>query len=222
MKMRRMLIVPSHVIDRLIFLLIGGFIGFVLGYIVRSVHAIKEEMNVMENKIDRQNLERGTARTDLLTRIGLLLVVCLTAFSAFSSQRNTNSSKDTQDALVRVTICTQQYLEKTITALNERTTYTQEQNEAVVELQTSQAHFLTQILDRTKTPDEHIQELKNYLQSLTNFLMISVKSSHKVAENPFPTSTELQLCMTQGPAPTLKTITSPSPQPSSSAPKKHK
>jgi hypothetical protein len=213
---------PNPVVDRIVFLLIGGFIGFVLGYLVRSVRAIKEEIHVMENKIDKRNVEHGAARTDLLMRIGLLLVVLLTAYSAFSTQRANNASRDTQNALIRVTTCTQQYLDKTITALNERTTYSREQSDAVLELQTSQAHFLSQILDRSKTPDERVAALQDYFQALTKYITISMKSSHKVAENPFPTSSEFQTCMTKGPAPSLPTVSPSAPQPSPSPSKKTK
>lgn len=86
--------------DRLLWLLLGCFIGFVFGYIVRSLREIKEEVDeIVENKRKtstgddpetyEQN-ERGSFSWELASRISLFVVVSLTIWAAFVSQKASN------------------------------------------------------------------------------------------------------------------------------------
>lgn len=204
-----------HLVDRLLLFLVGGLVGFALGYLARSVREIEEEIEIIDPKFTKNS--RGESQTDLLLRVGLFLVVVLTAWSAFSTQKANNRIQDTQNAVARITVCNQQYLEKTIAALNERTTYTAAQSQANVVLQSSQAQFLNQLLDRSKSSSQHLTALHDYVDALTFFVTISSKSANKVAENPYPTPEELQTCLhspTNTPLPKITTTPAPSPSPS--------
>lgn len=74
--------------DRVLFLLIGCVIGFVAGYIVRSYTCKNNENGIAGGEHDR--------RDKLRLNIALAVVVLLTAWSAFQSQRASNRVKDNQ------------------------------------------------------------------------------------------------------------------------------
>lgn len=73
-------------VDRMFFMLIGGCIGFVFGYIVRSLREIKDELHVDEH-LEKKRNEKGTLKVPSLSSIALFIVVLLTAYAAFMSQR---------------------------------------------------------------------------------------------------------------------------------------
>lgn len=82
--------------ERAILLAIGGAIGFVLGYIVRSLRVIQEEVHVVKDIAEhgtppRKDDETGAARLPSWNNIALGLVVLLTAYAAITSQIATNN-----------------------------------------------------------------------------------------------------------------------------------
>lgn len=179
--------------DRIGYLLLGFFIGFVLGYLVQSIRIIKEKVTSVENKLDKK--EEGSINRQFAANVVLFLVVMLVAWTAFSSQKISNDVKVTQGEVTRVTTCTQEYLSKTISALNERTKYTSEQAKSNVELQEFQTKFLKVLL--TKPPNEINSEsaLKLYVKNLQEFADISKKKAEKVDQNPYPTNPQLTECV---------------------------
>jgi hypothetical protein len=83
--------------ERAIFLIIGGGVGFILGYITARLREIKEGVdNVrdMEKEIlDRDKGERGSMRVPRWSEIGLFAVLCLTVWAAFQAGA-TNANLD--------------------------------------------------------------------------------------------------------------------------------
>jgi len=187
--------------DRLLLFLFGCIIGFILGYIVRSLRAIKEELDevdeiVKEKFPNHTRNEDGIVRHPLVMDLALLLVIVLTVWASFASQKASNDVQETQDQQTRSTLCVQQYLSKTISALNERTTYTQEQAEKNVELQKAQAKFLGLLLHKPPYSEKRRTEaVDRYVDTLTDFVEVSGKASDKVDANPYPTNEELRDCL---------------------------
>lgn len=84
-------------LERVVYFGLGGAVGFVLGLIVARLRVIKEEVDeVLE--IERQNNglghnERGMIRLPAWPNVAVALVVLLTAYAAFVSQKTSNDFK---------------------------------------------------------------------------------------------------------------------------------
>lgn len=172
--------------ERIWYLLLGCLIG----YIVR----ILQEKLGRRKKTDRD--ERGFMRNPLLADIALLLVVIVTVWAAFSSQRASNELRYTQDRITRVTVCNQQFLQQTIRALNDRTSYTNAQVEANIELQREQARFLSvYFVDPPTTEEQRTAGLARYFQALTTYLSKSQNAAQHLKQKPYPKAKQLDRCL---------------------------
>jgi hypothetical protein len=190
--------------DRATMLVVGGIIGFVLGYIVARLRIITDELDEMKEELDvavgseetQGRNERGLMKRPTLPGVALLVVVMLTAWAAFTSQRATQEAKETQEQVVELSGCNQEFLGKTILALNERTTYSAEAAEANVDLQKSQAAFFAVYLGPPpSTAEDRRVAATDYLRDLTKFISVSEKSRYKVETNPYPTNKEYAECL---------------------------
>ena len=184
-------------VERAAMLILGGIIGFIAGYLVRSlreikddVHDVKEELHEVDEIVKHKlSGDDGFMAHRYVADVLMVVVLVIVAWSAFASQAATNTSKKNGD-------CTMQYLDRTIVALNERTTYTQEQAEANVELQKAQAEFLALLLRRPPYPEaKRTEAAQNYLQTLTDFATVSTKNVNAIAQNPYPTPEDFQSCL---------------------------
>lgn len=188
--------------DRVIWLAIGCFIGFVLGYIVRSLRDIKDKVDHMDEMVtegDSSKWEKkgedGAFSQAFVTYICLALVVFLTAWAAFISQQASNEVKRTQEQLTHVTSCNRTYLTQALEVLNGRTVYTRAQAEANINLQTSFNTFL-QVLAH-KPPyslAKRTQAFKSYATDLQHFVAISRKNTRQQTANPIPKPGNLTRC----------------------------
>jgi hypothetical protein len=198
--------------DRITWFVIGSFVGLVVGYVVRLLQEIKEDLDGMDECVKhcrenhehmrkpvrgrRPKNEAGAAIPAVVGQIALALVVALTVWAAFASQKASNDVQDTQARIGRITTCNQVYLTKTVEALNERTQSSQDRADANVELQKAQAAYLSIFL-RPKPADvqESTAALKKYFDALTEFLKTSGQATADVKENPYPTAQELMSCI---------------------------
>lgn len=88
-------------LERAIWLSIGGVVGFVLGYIVRSLHEIKETVTEVDNIVKgqdsdaRSKTEDGLLRRPLLLDFVLLIVVAFTVWASFQTAYVNNRLNNT-------------------------------------------------------------------------------------------------------------------------------
>lgn len=208
--------------DRLQYLLLGMGIGFVLGYLVRLIQSIrndvgglkadvkdvKEELDEVDDIVKRElgprdRNESGFIKPGWVANIAVLLVVGLTAWAAFVSQKASNDVQDaqaqlqqTQVFLAHQTVCNKTVLRSALVALNERTTYSEAQVNANVALQTSFSDLLGTLLHKPPfSVKRQNAATSHYFQDLTNFVSIADKTKKKQRENPFPKSVELDECL---------------------------
>lgn len=183
--------------ERLGWLLLGCLIGFVLGYITRFLKEIKEELDEVDEMMKRHD-EHGYARPYFLMDLLLFGVVLLTVWAAFASQRASNSIEDTQAKLARISYCNQEYLSKTIAALNERTNATQDQVDANVVLERAESMFLrAMILSDVDATAVRGKALHVYSQAVDSFILTSKNAADRIESYPYPTNTELFDCLNQ-------------------------
>lgn len=185
--------------DRLELLMIGCFVGFILGYIVRALREIKEELHDVDTIIHkaRERDEEGSWRHPDFTTILLLVVVAITAYAAFASQRATNQVKDVQAVHAQVTLCNKQYLEKTIVALNSRTGSIEARADANLQLQIAQNTFFTTILKHPNNDQLEFKAFHVYIDAQNHFIHTSIAAKEHLQENPYPTAQELDSCLAE-------------------------
>lgn len=191
-------------LERAIFLAIGGGIGFILGFIVANLRDIKEEVDeVLDIEKRTRGLptrhirdERGFMRHPVIADAMLLLVLVLTVWAAFGSQKASNDVQATQDDIQTVTTCNQKFLGELLIAVNERTTFTADQARANIRLQTSQSKFLAILLaDPPKTDLVQDQALRLYYTNLTEYVKVNGQAAKKAEENPYPTIEDFNYCL---------------------------
>lgn len=187
--------------ERIGWFLIGAFVGFVLGYIVRllkdikgEVREVKGEVHEVDDIIKRHN-EEGFTRNPIVLDVILLVVVVLTVWSSFASASVSNDVQNTQENQIRSVNCNKQYLRQTIIALNQRTAYVQKQAAVNVDLQTDQHKFFQIIFENPRNDKIEMAAFKDYLDSLENFVKVNRQVRHAVDFNPYPTAEELSNCI---------------------------
>ncbi len=210
--------------DRLGWLLVGCVVGFILGYTVRSLREIKEKVEQVDQHLKKEHPDEGFIIPDWAKNITLLVVVLLTLYASIQSQIAANDSDRSTDKIQtqqntinaqqsllaaqqkiiaaqqvrtdKLVTCDQQFLAQTIGALNARTAYTQSQNAANVDLQKSLSNLVTlslQIPPLSAADARHVVE--GFSAALKHFLEISAKSANQVDNNPYPTPTAFQDCL---------------------------
>lgn len=178
--------------ERLTYLLIGLALGFLAGYITRTLQKIERKVDDVDRIVKQRN-EKGFMRVPLLADAFMLMIFAIMVFATFQTQAVNNDVKSTQESQRVTTKCTQQYLSKTIKALNERTEYTRQTAELNVELQQAQAEFLSLAL--SKPSAEVDQGLRRYVKSLTDFVDASARTREAQTMNPYPTEDEFSNCV---------------------------
>ena len=184
--------------ERLGWLIVGCVIGFVLGYIVRALQGIKEELGIVEDILTepKKKNERGFMRYPVIADFALLIVVLMTVYAAFSSQHASNQVNAQQKLQARVIACVNTYVSRTITAANDRTTYAQGQILSNVDLQKAQRKYIKLLTHIPPFPQsEQDLALRNYATNLGRFLSISIKNSANISANPYPTPAQFDNCV---------------------------
>ena len=201
-------------IDRIGWLLLGCAIGFVLGWIVRGLRDIKEELDELDKHVhfrDPNNNpdETGAMKLPKGKDIALMLVVALTFYAALMSQIASNKSSDTADkmldtqqAIINLQSeqkqnldCTTQVLFDAIRALNERTEYTSKQAQANVALVKAQLDLLLRGQDPNLTDAESQALLNVYISKVQEFIELSAQTASQQVEFPYPTVQDLSKCL---------------------------
>lgn len=195
-------------------------LGMALGYIIRLLQDMKKEVHEVDviltarekRKLNKQRSrdEGGSFRIPATRHIAVGLAVLLCLYATVSTGITNNKLEDaisdiraSQEAdvqiqlkLARVTVCTQEYLGKTITALNERTEFTQAQSDANVNLQKAQREFLETYLIRPPASPEVLDAaLELYVSRLQAFVEVAQKNRMKVTDNSYPKPEELAVCL---------------------------
>jgi predicted PurR-regulated permease PerM len=177
--------------ERIGWLLLGMAVGFVLGYIVRSLREIRDELNKVDTIINKQKEkdEKGVSSSTVITHIMLVVVLALSVWASFETQQTSNQVQNS-------TGCNVQFLRKTIRALNERTTYVESHRSANIELQKAQAVYLNTVLQKPPPPRSVlVNSLETYFAALRKFVRVSQRTTRNAQEFPFPTSQRLTNCL---------------------------
>jgi hypothetical protein len=192
--------------DRLGYLFLGMIIGFVLGYLVRLTREIKEELDEVDEIVKKEfgnsphdRDQGGFMRVPWTANIAVLLVVVLTAYASFVSQKTSNTVKATQETQTLTIYCTEKVLDEAIKVLNERTVYSGAQSAANIDLQKDFSRFFNLILHQPPySSKKRLQAALDYQESLNTFLALTTKQREKAENNPFPAVKELDRCLANG------------------------
>lgn len=170
--------------DRLTWLLVGAIIGFILGYITRSIASANSDYQI------------GSINLEMIERFSLGVVVVVTFWAAWQSQLAVNRVHDTQHDQSRVVSCTQHVLETALNALNSRTERLKDPPTANLELQKAESDLL-QILFHKPPLDSATQEAaeKQYLTALGNFIRSTEATLINTSLVKYPQADDLVDCI---------------------------
>lgn len=187
-------------------------LGMAIGYILRTLQEVKKEVHEVDETLKRNKNEKGFMRNPLIADFAILMALGLCVFGAVATQVTNNrleatvaqlednqkNDRSTREGLVQITVCTQDFLSKTIVALNERTEYTQKRTNANVELQRAQYEFLQSMLvGEPSEPRVAREALSLYISKLENFNKVSSQNKEKTQEYAYPTKEELNECLSR-------------------------
>lgn len=184
--------------NRVGYLLLGMFIGFILGYVVRLLREIKEELDEMieHQDWDHKRDESGFMRYPIAADLAVLVVVAITAYAAFVSQVASNNSHTAVNSIAAVSDCNSKFISDTLVALNQRATYSADAIKANQLLQKDQRDFFVILLH--KPPYTHhklVQSTHDYVHSLNHYLAVSNKNLKKLQAYSLPSSTSYSDCL---------------------------
>lgn len=190
--------------DRFFALLVGGLVGFVLGYLTCWVRVANEKLKAMDKVLDEVHRkvqdhthdERGIMTTRAGMNTALAVVVALTVFASFQSQRAVNAYKDSQRREAALTSCTASILKETITALDVRSNFTRKQAAANVELQRAQSELVAVLLHQPPyTNQRQTAAFKKYFTALNRFVNAFDKAEDTADNQPYPSIQEFNACI---------------------------
>lgn len=203
--------------DRLQYLLLGVGIGFVLGYLVRlllevrdDVQDIKEELDevdeiVKKNLGNHEKNEAGFMTKPWRANLAMLLVVGIAFFAAVQSQKASNDAnasleraQASLDRVKEVVTCLTDTQSLVISALNKRSKYSPKMANANIDLQTSQSEFFSILLHQPPYSEiRREQAVKDYFDDLQTFLKVAQKNQGKLKNNPFPKIADFTDCLNE-------------------------
>lgn len=193
--------------ERVLYLLLGVEVGFFLGYFTRMLREIREGVKEVDRFLkmspSRKRDERGVVGRQAVQNFALLLVVFITAFAAFSSQKASNDAdeslkqtKANQAQLERVVTCIISSQTELFDAINTRTTYTQGQAVANKTLQKAQRVFFGVLLHRPPyTEVKREKAAREYQDALDAFLDAANASENNAKFTKYPQAEDLLMCI---------------------------
>lgn len=166
--------------ERFGWLILGGAVGFVLGYIVARLREIGEEVAKIDENTSYKRNESGFAMTTLAVPV----VVLITAFAAFASARVSNQ-------LDHTVTCITQYNVHQGEALSSRDSAIKEGTQSEIDLWTKYAHLYAQAKsDPSKVPQAQ-EALSRAIMSHRDAL---IETQATRFQNPYPNPDVLKDC----------------------------
>lgn len=129
--------------------------------------------------------------------VALALVVIITAWAAFITQKGNAQLASEQEIKQDEDLCTSQVVFTAIRALNERTQFNTTQAAANVALQEAQLNFIRVILNPKSPEGQGRTALEQYFNALTEFTTLVGRTTDKARAFPYPTPREYTDCLAQ-------------------------
>lgn len=187
--------------DRFMYLLLGCFIGFVLGYIARTLQTLADRVDEVDKTVKKRD-EGGFVRNPIALDVVLLFVVALTVWAAVASQTAANRSNDTSDKVINIQddmaknqACTTQVLFDVVTAANDRTTYSSDQADANIKAWQAQLDLLTLGQNPALSRKQQLELYQTYQDEVRKYLNVAVKARDKANAHAYPTPEDLTNCL---------------------------
>lgn len=211
--------------DRVGWVLLGMALGYIIRILQEMKKEVEEVDEILTRREQRQLAKQNTPKRDERgvfqlahgRTIAIAVAIMLCIYATWSTGATNNKLEDAiqdleaqqtaieasqeedvqiQLGLARVTVCTQEYLTKTIKALNDRTTFTVEQAQANIRLQEAQANFFQLLLEEPpRSEEERRAAALAYVNSLEIFVKVGNQFTKDVKGNPYPTSEDFLTCL---------------------------
>jgi hypothetical protein len=90
--------------ERLLFFLVGCGVGVILGYVVGRLHVVEKRVHEVEDILNEERDDRGSARIPSFSSLMLVIVLTITAIGAFMAQRSANQVEHTVTCLTEFNV----------------------------------------------------------------------------------------------------------------------
>lgn len=185
-------------------------LGCVIGYVIRLLQEIRKEVHEVDEIVTknekrkrrkRDRSEEGFARFPIVLDVLMICLFVLTGYSVVRVEQYVDAQEAQGKKLDQVSSCTLEFTEKTIKALNERTTYAADQLETNVEVLESQLEFLRLVLVLPPvTETRRRASLEEYVLNVDTYVDFADKAKVKTDVYPYPTNEDLQACLAGDPS----------------------
>lgn len=189
----------THLIEGVLWVGFGAFAGWAVGMtqcrIEKHLHSPGHSRR--SHHLRHHKNEQGLTRHPLVLDIALLIVVAITVYSAFMSQKASNEVSAAVNQNSKGAQCTYTTMFGVTQAADARTSYALEQAKANQKLQKSQARMIGVLLNpkNQQNPDAGRQALANYFKDLTSFTHASSQYTEAINSNPYPKPKDYYDCL---------------------------
>lgn len=163
----------------------GLIIGWLLGRSARDVHDIKEATVPDEAKPARRRNKVDGFNLVVVIIMGIAAII--TGFAAHESDQATKRVDD-------VVTCNQQVLEKTVQALNERTTLSAESTRIRERRLRSQIRLVDALLDPEAQPSIQSVRARAYRDAVRAQIRVDAKTAKRRENHPYPSAEQIRSC----------------------------
>lgn len=183
--------------DNLLWAVVGAGIGFAAGWSLRTMRyarrAAADARHIRREVDDMTHHDDDTGRTTWQT-IALGVVVLLAAVSTVLAGVAARESNQANDRVTQIATCTQDILERTILAINERTAFSDEQANARRSVLVTQRRLVSALLDPEAPDDKQVRLAREYRQAVSAQLRYDDRNDERRADYPYPTPEQIREC----------------------------
>ena len=180
--------------DRIGFFILGCFLGFVMGYVVRHLREIRNRLDEVDIVVKPKN-EDGFLETRFGTNIVMVMVLLMTAGAAFFSQRASDRVEDTQSQVSQTLACHQDVFESFIEFVGKRTELQVAQGKNASETSRKQLGYWNEAFKEPVNYDVAVRKLKDYLASLEQDVQLSSELANYTVNSEFYKDPGIDKCV---------------------------
>lgn len=166
---------------------IGFTVGIICGWQFRTMTYIREIM-----KMERHKNERGSVTLNNAVMIFILIIMVISVLLSAKAAHDTQELADKND---RTITCTQNILKQTVTALNQRTTYSNQRAKAQKRVRIALTKVVSASLKKNPPTQQETQKIvRNLGDALKDADILTEKARQKRDKYDYPTIKQIKNC----------------------------
>lgn len=182
--------------DNALWLLIGAVLGAIAGWSFRSMtYARRVEQKV--NRLEQRLHDDDNGFVDIQS-LGVGAMVILVAIAAILTGFAAYQTDNTNDRLDRVVTCLLNANEQQVTALNQRTSFSDESAQAEEDLLAAYQSVFDAVTSPEQEPVQQLQALRQAQRATAARLRLIEKNADLRAQYPYPEARDVRECAKGG------------------------